>query len=91
MKNSQKIFSLRNLQKKSPKSASREFMCSQGPKISIRAISKNESIVLVEKSMKNGFLKIAWAENFLRIFLGFSRGLLIKARRLSYHLSNSVV
>ena len=41
--------------------------------------------------MKNGFLKIAQAENFLRIFLGFSRGVLIKTLRLSYRLSNLVV
>ena len=37
------------------------------------------------------FFKNVQAENFLRIFLGFSRGLPIKARRLSYRLSNSVV
>ena len=40
---------------------------------------------------ENGFLKIALAENFLKFFLGFFRGLLIKARRLSNRLLNSVV
>ena len=42
-------------------------------------------------SRKYDFFQIALAENFLRIFLWFTRGLLIKRRRLSYRLSNSVV
>ena len=40
---------------------------------------------------KNNIIADKTEEIFLRILLGFSRGLLIKARRLSYRLSKSVV
>ena len=50
---------------------------------------KNESFVY--KKPEKDFLKIAWAKNFLRFFLGFTRGLLIMMRRLSQRFSNSVV
>ena len=36
-------------------------------------------------------LKFAWTEKVLSFFLGFSRGLPIKAHRFSYRLSNSEV
>ena len=48
-------------------------------------------IICLEKSPKNTFLKIVWAENFLRIFFGFSRGPFIMVRRLIYRLLNSAV
>ena len=50
-----------------------------------------KSVICQEKTWKNGFLKIAWAGNFLRFFFGFSQGLLIMMCRLNYRLSNSVV
>ena len=46
---------------------------------------------LSKKNLKNPFFKIAWSENFLRFFLGFSRSILIMMRRLSYRLSYSIV
>ena len=46
---------------------------------------------LSRKKPKKHFIKNYVGEKFFGIFLGFSRGLLIMMRRLTYRLSNSVL
>ena len=51
---------------------------------------KIESFVW-KKAWKRLFFLNSVGEKYFEIFLGFSRGLLIMMRRLSYRLSNAVV